>query len=142
MGFKDPDFSYIDHTADLGIVVRGGSLKELFEAAAGALTRLMIHGAPPGQGRRSHLTLHGDDPADLMVRFLGEILYLFEGEHRILKGVSVDSVSSSNLSATLETVPFDEGRIEIVNEIKAVTYHGGEVAEKQGHWEARIIFDL
>jgi SHS2 domain-containing protein len=88
------------------------------------------------------LSVAGYDLADLMVRWLGEILYQFEGEHKLVTNVGIDSISPSHLDATLEMVSFDPSLHEILREIKAVTYHQIEVVEKGKHWEARIIFDL
>jgi len=84
----------------------------------------------------------GEDLADLMVRWLGEVLYLFEGENLVVTSIHIDSVSSSHLDAKLETVPFDPTTHEILSEIKAVTYHQIEVAEKGNRWEAKVIFDM
>ncbi|MBW1774450.1 MAG: archease, partial [Deltaproteobacteria bacterium] len=80
--------------------------------------------------------------ADLMVRWLGEILYLFEGEREILSDLDIDSISPTRLDVTLKTVPFNPDIHEILCEIKAVTYHQIQVAQKGDQWRARIFFDL
>ena len=137
-----PDFSLLNHTADLGITVRGTSLKDLFEGAAKSMMHIMVRGKPAEKTKTIKLSVPGEDLADLMVRWMGEILYLFEGEKEIVINVEIDSISPSHLEATVDTVPFYPNRHEILCEIKAVTYHQIEVAEKAGRWEARIIFDL
>jgi SHS2 domain-containing protein len=88
------------------------------------------------------ISVSGGDLADLMVRWLGEILYLFEGDDLVVTSISIDSLTPSQLEATLETVPYDPEIHEILNEIKAVTYHQIEVSNKGDIWEARVIFDL
>ena len=60
----------------------------------------------------------------------------------MVSSISKVDVRPSRLHAVLETVPFNPERHEIINEIKAVTYHQIEVAEKGDHWEAQVIFDL
>ncbi len=142
MDSKKPDFTLIDHTADLGIVVRGRNLRTLFEVAAKSMMYIMVKGKPAGTTKTFNLSVEGYDMADLMVRWLGEILYLFEGEHELVTGVEITSVSHSHLDATLETVSFDTNLHEILCEIKAVTFHQIEVVKKDDHWETRIIFDL
>ena len=77
-----------------------------------------------------------------MVRWLGEILYLFEGEKKIVTDTLINTISPSKLKATLQTIAFDPNLHEVLREIKAVTYHQIEVTEKDNRWEARIIFDL
>lgn len=142
MKSSKPDYTIIDHTADLGITVRGTDIRDLFEEAARSITHLMVKADPAKETKTIKISVTGCDSADLMVRWLGEILYFFEGENKIVIHVRIDTISPSHLNATLKTVPFDPNTDEILYEIKAVTYHQIEVAEKGDHWEARIIFDL
>ena len=142
MDSKKPDFTLLNHTVDLGIIVRGTNLRTLFEVAAKSMMYIMVKGKPVDTTKTFNLSVEGYDLADLMVRWLGEILYLFEGEHELVTGVEITSVSHSHLDATLETVSFDTNLHEILCEIKAVTFHQIEVVKKDDHWEARIIFDL
>lgn len=142
MGNKAPEYTLLDHTADLGIKIRGTDLKDLFENAARALMHLMVRGGSRMKTTPMKLSVSGEDLADLMVRWLGEILYLFEGEKLVVSSIHLDSVTSSRVEATLETAPFDSKSHKILSVIKAVTYHQIEVAEKDGQWEARVIFDM
>ncbi|MBW1908919.1 MAG: archease [Deltaproteobacteria bacterium] len=142
MGSDKPDFSLLDHTADMGILVRGTNLKNLFEEAAKSMMHVMLKVTQGGKTQTIKLSVTGNDLPDLMVRWLGEILYLFEGEKTVATDISVDAISPSYLDATVQTIPFDPSLHEILSEIKAVTYHQIEVAKKGERWEARIIFDL
>jgi len=142
MKSNKPEYTIIDHTADLGITVRGTDIRDLFEEAARSITHLMVKANPAKEIKTVKLSVTGCDSADLMVRWLGEILYLLEGENKVVIHMEIDSISPSSLHATLQTVPFDPNTDEILYEIKAVTYHQIEVAEKSDHWEARVIFDL
>ena len=139
---NDKCYTLFDHTADLGIKIRGSDLKNLFEEAGRALMELMVRGEPSEKTSSKTISVSSGDLADLMVRWLGEILYLLEGESLVVTSIHIDSVSSFRLEATLETVPLDPNIHEILREIKAVTYHQIEVAEKGDHWQARVIFDL
>jgi len=42
MNSNPPRYETIDHTADLGIIVKGGNIKELFVNAANAMMDLMV----------------------------------------------------------------------------------------------------
>jgi len=88
------------------------------------------------------LNLNGTDIEDLMVRWLGEILYIFEAEQKVVFSIVMDTINHKSLKSRLTTIPFDAGSYEIKNEIKAVTYHQIKVAPKGKIWEARVIFDL
>jgi len=142
MGTAVPNYTLLNHTADLGIKVRGTDLRDLFESAGRALLHLMVRGKIPGKTRSLKISVSGEDLGDLMVRWLGEILFLFAGESLVVTSIDMDAISSSHLEATLQTVHFEPEIHEVINEIKAVTYHQIEVKEKGNHWEARVIFDV
>jgi SHS2 domain-containing protein len=142
MGAHQPDFELLDHTADLGIKVRGTDVNDLFESAAISMVQVMTSGKPTTESVPMKVSVNGTDLSDLMVRWLGEILYLFEVEKKVVTAVEIISISPSALAATIDTVPLDLDKYEIFCEIKAVTYHQIEVAKKAKYWEAQIIFDL
>ncbi len=106
------------------------------------MMQLMVKGKTPENTTSRRLSVSGEDLADLMIRWLGEILYLFDGEKEVVDDVQIDFISNSRIDATLSLTPFDPEFYEILHEIKAVTYHQIEVVEKANHWEATIIFDL
>ncbi len=142
MKSRKPDFTLLDHTADLGMTVRGHDPKDLFEGAARSMMQIMVNGRSPESTRTRKLSVVGEDPSDLMVRWLGEILYFFNGEREVVDDVQINSISDFHLEATLGVVPFDPGLHDILCEVKAVTYHQIEVAKKTHQWEATIIFDI
>jgi SHS2 domain-containing protein len=135
-------YRFIEHTADLGVVVYGEDSIDLFQKAAEVLMDLMLGVTPHGNSSPLTISVSGDDLEDLMVRWLGEILYLFEGEGLVMTGAHVDDITPGRIRATLETIPFDPERHDIFHAIKAVTYHQLYVGQKADRWEARIIFDV
>ena len=142
MNYKHSSYEIIDHTADLGIIVKGGNIKELFVNAANAMTDLMVKADIREKGTKRKLIVEGDDLPDLMVRWLGEILFLFNGEHIVVRAMEIDSVSPTRLQSKLNVVSLNRSRHEILREIKAVTYHQIAVEETAHGWEARVIFDI
>ena len=137
-----PPYKLLDHTADLAIEVYGDTPEQLYENAGKALMHLMLSGKPVGNAGTMTISVTGQDYADLMVRWLGELLYLFEGDHLIPMTVTIQKLKPTYLEAGVETVPFDPDRVEIIYEIKAVTYHQIDVSRKAGRWVARVIFDI
>ncbi len=137
-----PIYEVIDHTADLGIRVPGEDSQDLFQNAARALMDLMIAGPTVKPTERKEIACEGEDLADLMVRWLGEVLYLFEGEGVVATSFDIHELGPERLRATVEGVLFDPEIHEVLTDIKAVTYHQIEVAPRGGRWEARVIFDV
>ncbi len=142
MVLKRHTFEIIDHTADLGIVVAGTTLKELFQNASNAMMQIMLKQGPEETGEPINISVQGADLPDLMVRWLGEILYIFQGENRLVTQTKISEITPNHLDAQIKTIPFTLAKHEILTEIKAVTYHQIEVIRKGGSWNARIIFDL
>ena len=142
MVLKRHTFEIIDHTADLGIVVAGTTLKELFQNASNAMMQIMLKQGPEETGEPINISVQGADLPDLMVRWLGEILYIFQGENRLVTQTKISEITPNHLDAQIKTIPFSSTKHEILTEIKAVTYHQIEVIRKGRLWNARIIFDL
>jgi len=139
---KHTRYKIIEHTADLGVIVYGRDLKELFSNSALTLVDLMVSAPSTAEGNEIPLTISGQDLPDLMVRWLGEILYLFSGESLLVVGVEISEISSGSINGVLTAVPLEDTRYETVHEIKAVTYHQIRVDQVEGLWEARVFFDL
>ena len=110
------DFSYtlVSHTADLGMIVKGDSCEGLFRNAGMALTDIMILNRTHKAGEKKDISINGHDLPDLMVKWLSEILYLFEGEHLITTEIAVNQLSPSSISVSLITVGFDSRYHEVL----------------------------
>ena len=135
-------YQTIDHTADLGIIVKGPDVKSLFINAAQAMIDLMVKG-DIGEGIATRdIFVEGEDFPDLMVRWLGEILYLFEGESLIVDSIEINSISPMKLKSTLTLTSFKPKHHQVIREIKAVTYHQISVNKTKDGWEAKVIFDI
>ncbi len=138
-----PYYTLLDHTADLGVRISGTSLANLFGNARKTFNYIIFGTTPPVEKSYSRkISLSGSDLADLMVRWLSEILYLFDGEHLVVTNADIRALSTKQLKATLTITPFDPDYHEVLREIKAVTYHGLNVTREKGIWTAEVIFDL
>ena len=135
-------YNLIDHTADFGILVYGSDSKELFANAAWAVFDIITEIDRVTGLDSCHIEVSGDDWSNLMVNWLREILYLWNGKELLVKKVRILSLSETGLSATVELDAFDPDRHIIKTEIKAVTYHQIQVKSSPSGWEAMIIFDV
>ena len=136
-------YKLIDHTADLGIEVTGRTKRELFTKAALSLMDIVVErkGTPAGRTEKA-LRVAGSDPADLLINFLREILYLFNGEALIVEECSIQECSNQRLVAKLRVAPYNKEKYSMKMELKAVTYHALRVERTKSGWVARVIFDV
>jgi SHS2 domain-containing protein len=135
-------FRFLDHTADLGILVFGGDLEELFTNAGEAFFTIITDLRRVRESTERIIRVESTNLEDLMVNWLGELLYLHDVDGLLFKSFSIDELRDGTMKARARGEAFHEGRHVIKTEIKAVTYHQIEVKEEKGRWRARIIFDL
>jgi SHS2 domain-containing protein len=135
-------FELFDHTADLGIRVRGADLKELLEEAARALFSVLV--VDLGTVRpvdRVALRIEGTEPEDLFLDWLDELLYRFETEHLLLVRFEVQP-DERGLTATAWGETYDPARHELDQDVKAITYHQLKVERDADGWTAEVIVDI
>ena len=135
-------YRLIDHTADFGMQVFGSDSQELFSNAALALFDVITE-MDVLKGRNScNITASGEDWPDLMINWLREVLYLWNGKEMLVKSVRILSLSENNISAKIYFDAYMPDRHIIKTEIKAVTYHQIQVKSSPSGWKARVIFDI
>ncbi|MCF8111341.1 MAG: archease [Desulfobacteraceae bacterium] len=135
-------YEVIDHTADTGIRVRAESLHDLFTEAARAMFEMITDTKKLEIGKTREVHASGADRADLLVNWLRELLLIWNLEQYLVKSVDILEMSGTKLKARAFTQLFDPDRHPVYTDIKAVTYHCAQVAEKNGGWEATVIFDV
>ena len=133
----------LDHTADLRLRIFGETMATLFENAGTALAELICDPETLDAVQTVTIAVTGDDPPDLMVNYLRELLYLWSGEERLIKQTRVGDITDRSISAEVALAPFTPARHTILNEIKAVTYHQIAVEPADdGGWQATVVFDI
>ena len=119
-------YTLLDHTADLGIRVWGADLKRLFENAGKALMQILLYGESLQKSLPKKISLSGDDLADLMVRWLGEILYLLDSRRFLVGAVESVELTKGDSGYNLKAVfkgDIQEQQYEIFGDVKAITYN-------------------
>jgi SHS2 domain-containing protein len=132
----------LEHTADMGIEAWGATLEELFVAAAEGVRRIVFSAQARSRIREEiDVTLEGVDLEELLVDWLGEILFTIEQKRFFPAAFHISEVSRSRLRATISGGPWEDDRC-LVHEVKAVTYHRIKVGREGGVWRARVYVDL
>ena len=132
----------IAHTADLGMVVRGEDLTDLFTKAAWSFFDLMVETQHIDLVKERAIVVEAPDREALLVAWLGELLYLFEVHRLVFGQFSIRSLTPTSLQASVWGEFYDLEKHRLKTAIKAVTYHQIHIWKKKGGWRARIIFDL
>ena len=148
-------YQYLDDVAisDLAFEARGDTPKEMFEAAARALTEAMadIKQVRPRVEKTIRLTHEAID--QVLFDWLAELIYLKDAEGLLFSQFQVDlSAVPAEAGLTAQTAwrlvgnvrgeSIDPKRHNLHLDVKAVTYHLFEVAQKDGQWVARVVLDI
>jgi SHS2 domain-containing protein len=133
-------FEILEHKADLKIKVFGKTKKELFEnAMLGMFESAKYESTKQLTTKQLTIKIKSADLPSLLVDFLSEILYLVETKKLVLEKVKFKKFTENEIEAILIGKPLKRMGVHI----KGVTYHDLDIhQEKDGSWQATILFDI
>ncbi len=134
-------YEIIDHPADLGLRVFGKTREDLFSHAARAMFEQIADLSGIREDIRRSFTVEAPGLEELLVYFLGELLYLFTAEDLLLSKFTIKRMDDRHLEAEAGGEFFSSSPQQLKTEIKAVTYHNLKIEHQETGWKAEIIFD-
>jgi len=138
---RTPQYQLLDHTADIGMVVYGTNFKELYSNSAFAMFDLITDTSRVKPKNSMVIEVEGNNPDELMVNWLSELLYVLESRSLLLIEFDILEIDRNRLKAEVRGEHYDPARHEYFTEIKAATYHQLKVEKVDERWKAQIIFD-
>ncbi|MCK4412415.1 MAG: archease [Candidatus Eisenbacteria sp.] len=139
-------FEPVDHTADVALRIWAADLEGLFRQAALGLVSFLTDPEQVSAVERHELRIEGIDLEELLVAWLGELLYRFETEQFLLadcRRLRIERQGTAYLlEATVHGERFDPRRHPGGTEIKAATYHGLRILPGEtGAYEVTVVLD-
>ena len=137
-------FETIEHTADIGLRSFGRTIEEAFENAAYGMFSLITDLESVNQTNEFNIVVTADDEAEetLLVEWLNELLYLYDGGSLLLSRFRIDKIGEGRLEGSAFGEPLDLDRHSMRADIKAVTYHMLRLEKTEAGWTAEVIFDV
>lgn len=136
------DYRLLEHTADMGIEAWADTLDALFIAAARGLQEILFGQGCTTEGHlQLRVELQAGDEEELLVAWLGEILFLVEQRSFCPAFFVIDEIGRQSLKGSLVGRYQQEG-FRPLREVKAVTYHLLRVLHRDNRWQARVYLDL
>lgn len=138
-------YEFFDHTGDVGVSLAGRTLDELFGSSALAFSDTVTPLTGIEARRPEEVDVAAPELDLLLVDFLSELLYRFDTRGWLTREAQVEVRELDGgweLQGTLIGERHDPARHPIRILIKAVTYHGLQVAQRDGTWTARIVLDI
>ena len=144
------NYEFIEHTADIGIIVKGKDLKDLFKNAALAMFEIIAEKKTEVKNRKSPheaeevrkyvVKQEADNLEELFINWLNELLSLSATKELIFSDFQISKLDKNKLEANAIGSCMKNYRMN--TEIKAATYHGLEIKQNCSGCEAKIIFDV
>ena len=135
-------YQLIEHTADMGIEAWADSAPMVLLQMALGIKTLMYGESPASAMLDTEIVLHADDPVELLVCWLNEIVYWSEKNNLVPAAFRIDRLNHATLRATVSGEPFDPQRHGVERQVKSVTYHQACLEELAQGWHARVYVDL
>ncbi len=135
-------FEILEHPADIGFRAFGATVAELFAASAIAL--LSIAGDPDAArpAERYALCVTSPDREALLVDWLNEVLYWFDGRRIVFHEFIIHRLDDTLVNATALGEPRDPERHRAKLIVKAATYHRLKLEQRSGSWIAEVYLDI
>ncbi len=137
-----PPFTILEHPADIGIEARGSSLAEAFQNAGIGLMSIILDLSTVEPRERKIITLTGSDYGQLLVKWLSELLYLYDGHQFVSKEFTVDHLSPCAITASVRGENFIAAKHKTRQDVKAITYHQLLVREDERGGLVRVYLDI
>jgi SHS2 domain-containing protein len=128
--------------SELAVKVVGNSQADLFANSAFALFDVMTDVEKIEIKERLPLEVEGANRDDLMVNWMRELLYLYQGSGYLLREFLVREVKDTLVKADVCGEKIDPDRHEIKKEVAAVAYHQSRMEKTGNQWTAQLIFEV
>lgn len=135
-------FKILDHTADIRVRVSGKTLEELLKSAALGFMSLVTDTSGVEPSEKVAFEVHGENGEELLIKMLGEILYLHQVEKMVFSDIDITLTGGNKLEAVLYGEKTDPERHELELDIKAATYHNLKIVKANDRLMAEIVFDI
>jgi SHS2 domain-containing protein len=126
----------------MGIEATGPDLKSAFRQAALGLISIIVDPASVDPRVQKAVIVQGTDSENLLVKWLSEILYLYDGEDFVTSAITIRKLAATELEAVLAGEAVDENKHRLKMDVKAITYHQLKVEERQDGCVVSVFLDI
>ena len=134
-------FEILDPPAEIGFRAFGDSSPDLFGNSALALLSIGADLSGVDAREEDRLAAASPDLDSLMVDWLGEVLYWFDGKRIVFREFQID-LADTSLQAVARGEPRDPARHDARLIVKAVTYHQLKIYRRADLWVAEVYLDI
>jgi SHS2 domain-containing protein len=141
----DMSYSFLEHTADIGIEVKATNLKEAIVESIYALLELIFGKSFKdiiSDSEYETLEINSSDIESLFVDTLNEILFLLDSRKIIPVKPEIIQLSNNSLKLKFKPLKFDYSEFPMHLYVKAVTFHQLEIKTVEGSTIIKFYLDI
>jgi len=136
-------YEILDHTADLGIEITSDSYQDLFIDSAKITYSLLTDHTPVSEkALQKNIPLTAIDKESLLHDWIAEVISLFWSDRIMLTDFIFNSLTNKEAQIEAKSTKVDFDKIDLKEEIKAVTYHNFTIKNVNNKFIANIIYDI
>ena len=136
------NYEIFEHTAEIGIRIKGKDVKELVEKAG--LSIFEVSSRRQFTKDKTHINLtvrqRAENLESLFINWLNELISLSAAESLIFHKIDVKKIDEGSLGAVVTGSSTNNYKVNI--EIKAATYHGLKILHNNDGYIAEVILDV
>ena len=139
MGFK-----FLDHTADVKILVEERTLSKAFSTSALALKEVMAEQILVAPKIKKRIVVEGKDKESLLYKFLEQIIYLSDAKNYILSKAPIVKIEKKedSFSLTADIIGDSADKYIFTNDVKAITYNDMIISEEKDKTTIQFVLDV
>jgi SHS2 domain-containing protein len=139
IGRLSPSHEVVDHTSEVQLRLRAGSLGELLAEGGRALAAIQLGGtAGPATGSSREIEVSSPDRAALLADWLNELVFLAEAEQWVATEFAIELTDGRSVRARARGVEVER----VPGLVKAATLHGLRLEDVPGGMEGEVILDV
>jgi len=138
-------FSVVEELASADFIFDafGMTLEDLFEVCAIACFSAMTDIERVQPSLEHNLIVDGEDVNELLFNYIAELIFLKDTEKAFFSEFEIRiAEDGKSLSSVIRGEPIDHSKHIIKTDVKAVTYHGLNVIERNNEFTTRMVLDL
>jgi len=141
-------YKYLENIAmaDIAFEASGRTLDELLESCALAITNTMVKDLKKIENiQKKEIKVEAENPEFLLHKFLEEIVFLKDAEKLLFGKFNVRTEKKGKkMIATIQAwgEKLNMKKHELLDDIKAVTWHDFKVQKTGKEWKALVILDV
>ena len=139
-------YKFLEHQADVGILGIGKSWEESFQESAKAMFEVMFNIKKIKLEKEIIIKVKANSLENLFVKLLNELLAQADIQELIFSNFNI-AINKSNgesvsLTCTAKGDSFNLDKYEIKTEVKAATYSGLKLYEKENQFYSQCVLDV